>query len=375
MTGYGLADEFFSSTFQEASSKFIQACRYKNYCEQTFEHPLSGPLGEKLYTSAVLIGPHDADHHLLIISGTHGIEGYAGSGIMTGAISEGVFDALPSNMAVMLIHLINPWGCAWGHRHTENNADLFRDALYYKPSLYCDDSQFDERYKVALTPASWQGTGKAKSDALLKALISEQGLDQVIRVARMGQHKYPDTQCYNGDGNGWSTQLYRQLSERYLNQAKQIFCLDIHTGFGEYGKGLFIPYYGNSEKHLRKLRRLEAIVGKDHIYQAGFDPSIPPHPRAPWETIEDFMPEVEMTCTGLEFGTFTYDIDTAIDINRYMNYLLVHGDLSKPDNIELYQQYQQLYYPQEAEWKNSIYSVGISAIKQILNWQKSQVEQ
>ena len=354
---------FFSHTVTEATQKFIAACQLAGAEHQAIAHPLRGPNGEAIHTATAWLGPKGASKVALFIAGTHGIEGYAGSGIMVGTLSDGSFGTLPDDTAVMLIHLINPWGCAWGHRHTEDNADQFRDAIYYKPELYCDDSEFTETYRLALTPKSWAGEEKEKSDAALARIIETQGIDELIRIARIGQHKYPDTQCYNGDGNSWSTKLYRALCEQYLLYARQVFCVDFHTGFGEYGEGICIPYYHQDKQGQKKLQRLTDTFGESAIYEAGFDPTIPTHPRAPWETIEDFIPDLEMTCTGLEFGTYTYDMDTVLEINRYMNYLLVSGELACPAKSHLYQQYQALYYPARRDWVEAVYSRGSEVIQ------------
>ncbi len=44
-----------------------------------YPHPLSGPKGEALSTDVAVIGDPAADNLLLIVSGTHGVEGYYGS--------------------------------------------------------------------------------------------------------------------------------------------------------------------------------------------------------------------------------------------------------------------------------------------------------
>ena len=47
-----------------------------------FTHPLKGPDGEALATTLAEVGPPEAPRSLMVVSGTHGIEGYAGGGIM-----------------------------------------------------------------------------------------------------------------------------------------------------------------------------------------------------------------------------------------------------------------------------------------------------
>lgn len=360
-------EQHFSVRVDEATRKFVDASQRANAEIQLYDHPLTGPSGERLQTGVAWLGPRNATQVLMLISGTHGIEGYAGSAITVAGLEAGLFSDLPDDTAVLLIHLINPWGCAWFHRHTENNADLYRDVLYYKPELFSDDPCYDDELDLALVPRSWEGPAKEASDACFQRRLSTAGLDEIIRIMRVGQHRYPDGFCYNGGGVSWSHGIYRDICQRYLGQCQRIFSVDIHTGFGDYGAGICIPCYYDSDSDQRKMARVVEAFGKSHIYVAGFDPTIPRHPRKPWETAEDFFPELEITSIGLEFGTYPYaSNETMMGVHRYMAYLLVHGDLAKPERQDLFDLYQRQYYPQEAPWKALVCQRGQTVIQQAL---------
>ncbi len=45
----------------------------------SYPHPLPGPQGENLYTDVARVGPVTASRLMLVVSGTHGVEGYYGS--------------------------------------------------------------------------------------------------------------------------------------------------------------------------------------------------------------------------------------------------------------------------------------------------------
>src|SRR5271156_1690440 len=106
----------FSRDFAEARKKFLAACAKVGIDPQSIEHPLTGPNGETLATDVALIGPSDAANLLVLISGTHGVEGLAGSGCQLAWLASADAAALPADTAVLLVHLINPWGCAWRRR-------------------------------------------------------------------------------------------------------------------------------------------------------------------------------------------------------------------------------------------------------------------
>ena len=75
----------------------------------------------------VLIGSKDAKHFLVLCSGTHGVEGFAGSGIQTGLLREGIASKIKANVGIIMIHAINPYGFAYLRRFNEDNIDLNRN--------------------------------------------------------------------------------------------------------------------------------------------------------------------------------------------------------------------------------------------------------
>ncbi|MDC1512727.1 DUF2817 domain-containing protein [Porticoccaceae bacterium] len=364
----------FSRTVPEATQKFIAACQGKSrgHWEQ-FKHPLTDPSGQTLYTSVGWIGRPNADNVILLVSGTHGSEGWAGSAIMIDSIRRGLFDRLPADTAVMMIHLINPWGCAWGRRENEDNCDLFRDLIYYKPELYSDDSQFEDEIYAALTASVWSEEERQRLDNAADQLLQKHGELGITQIMRAGQFRYPDAPCYNGGGISWSFKLYRSLVASYLNLAKRVLCVDIHTGFGAYGDGILIPYYQPDGPDKNKYQFLTNTYGAEKLYVGGFDPGIPSHPRMPYEIATDFVPDLEMIATGLEFGT--YEWKDGFNLIKYMNYLFTRGDVRNPECPEIVAQYNKLAYPDTDDWRDKVIKRSREVMEQTLDgmarWKKS----
>ena len=63
----------------------------------------------------------------MLISGTHGVEGFAGSALQVGLLDEGIQNELSPESAVLMIHAINPYGMAHLRRFNEDNVDLNRN--------------------------------------------------------------------------------------------------------------------------------------------------------------------------------------------------------------------------------------------------------
>ena len=97
-------DDLFSHTVPEAHAKFVAACDVAGATTRVIEHPLSGPDGEPLHATVARLGPDDARDVMLVISGTHGIEGYFGSAMQIDAMRRSR-DLLPldDHTAVVMV--------------------------------------------------------------------------------------------------------------------------------------------------------------------------------------------------------------------------------------------------------------------------------
>ena len=78
----------FSQTYAEARDKFLAAARMRGAKLMQHVHPSArGAAGEKLSMDFALLGSADAPSLLLLISGTHGVEGFCGSGCQVALMS------------------------------------------------------------------------------------------------------------------------------------------------------------------------------------------------------------------------------------------------------------------------------------------------
>lgn len=91
--------------------------------------PASVGVGAPLATDILRLGPATAPKALIIVSGTHGIEGYCGSACQRAILQSGTCTRLPPGVRVYLVHALNPFGFAMGRRVDEHNVDLNRNFL------------------------------------------------------------------------------------------------------------------------------------------------------------------------------------------------------------------------------------------------------
>ena len=106
----------FSQAYAEARAKFRAVAAAAAASLSDLAHPLKGPGGEALACDVARFGADDAEVVLWINSATHGVEGFCGSGVQIGMMAMGWHKRLPSNVALLLTHAINPHGFAWIRR-------------------------------------------------------------------------------------------------------------------------------------------------------------------------------------------------------------------------------------------------------------------
>jgi hypothetical protein len=119
----------FAASYAEARSAFLTACAQSGAEIVSHRHPLAGPDGAALFLDDARVGRADARCVLFVASGTHGIEGFCGSGIQTFLLRGGIAARLPDDVALVFVHAVNPWGFAWLRRVNEDNVDVNRNFL------------------------------------------------------------------------------------------------------------------------------------------------------------------------------------------------------------------------------------------------------
>src|SRR5258708_11990298 len=90
------ADTRFPTDYGDARSRFRRAAETAGGQLRSYRNPTSGPPREALPCDCAWFGPEDAAKGLVIMSGTHGVEGFCGAGIQPHWLRGGNAPALPA---------------------------------------------------------------------------------------------------------------------------------------------------------------------------------------------------------------------------------------------------------------------------------------
>src|SRR5215472_448614 len=125
-----IAAAHFAQSYAEARDKFLAAGTASGARAFRHVHPSErGAQGEELSIDLMQIGDERASGLLLLTSGTHGVEGFCGSGCQVALLRDDAFRAAVerSGVSVLMLHALNPYGFSHLRRANEDNADLNRN--------------------------------------------------------------------------------------------------------------------------------------------------------------------------------------------------------------------------------------------------------
>lgn len=285
-------ERYFSPNYQEARHRFMAAAQQAGYSISRQRHPLPGHDGQTLWTDVARKGPARANV-LITTSGIHGIEGYAGSAAQIFCIENGMADP-SSDLAVVHVHALNPYGFDFNHRVNENNVDLNRNFIDWSAQPPENHHLNEEIQAILKSEPGWRQRFQ------IAAFIAGHGWKQTKAALTQGQYADPEGLFYGGAGPEWSNRLWRNIIAEHTMGSHYVAHIDFHTGLGPYGQGeLIVPDQPSSDM----FRRAELFWGSVTSPYTGDSASSP---------VRGDMSEAFRTAAGrhaivttatLEFGT------------------------------------------------------------------------
>lgn len=349
-------DRLFSATYSDARANFLQACLQAKVSVSHHMHALKGPSGEVLATDVARIGPDDAPDVVVVVSATHGAEGYAGSGIQIGLL-----ETMPGNLApgqaAVLIHAINPHGFAWTRRVNEDNVDLNRNFVDHEGGHYPENDLF-ERLADHIIPAQWDEESIARCLAAREAIAIEVGEIAVRKAIGKGQYHHPNNVHYGGRFATWSNRVLHAVCKAELGRARRAILVDVHTGLGPYGYGeLMTP--AKLDDPVFKV--LKTCFG-DEVHST--TTATTAYSGSKGSILAGFRPAVEgllYAGVGVEYGTRERSaVRRAVDADTWLQQ---HGNPASPLGLQIKKDLRDVFYPEESAWKKAVWERGREVVR------------
>jgi len=343
------ATQFFSHDYFEAREKFLASLRGHDLAHREILNPKTqGPQGEPLYADVVTLGPQEAKRHLLMVSATHGVEGFCGSACQTSFLSSGAPDHLPPDLAITLIHALNPHGFAWLRRVNEDNVDLNRNFVDFNKPLPENPGYGELRH--ALVPKSLADETIKHAGRAISNFGRTHGYDRMQEAITRGQYVDADGLYYGGMAPTWSNDLLRQVVQEHMSPANRAALIDFHTGLGPYGYGEIITEYETDDP---AYLRAKTWFSGDLTSTIEGDSSSAALVGTTDLAFHQELPDCDAVAIALEYGTSPSD--EVFNATRADNWLHLHGDLLSDEGHHIKQLIRDAFYPDKDDWKELVW--------------------
>lgn len=296
---------------------------------------------------------------LILTSGIHGAEGPAGAAVQRHFMTEVLPEADLSEMGVLLVHALNPFGFRHMRRVTENNVDLNRN-FDVTPALFALENPGYRTISPLLNPEdpvdlhSLEHLLFAERSVLL---ILRHGMPALRQAALQGQYElargiYFGGETFEPQKTGLET-LIRRVTAGY----GAILAIDLHTGYGARGT---LHLYPNPPLVPRILEDTEAVFAGHHIDWPQKDPHFYETTGGLIDWIGKLLDLEAQRYVPIAFEYGTLDSQTtagALDsIHRLVaeNQGWQHGHETPADEQEVKRRFREMFYPSSPRWRTEI---------------------
>ncbi len=225
---------YFSPDYFTARSRWRAAVGQLKCRMESHEIEAVAPIGDRLTIDVAILGDPLAHKTLVISSGLHGVEGLFGAAVQLAFLEEYLaHNRLPADLSIVVIHILNPFGCAWYRRCNEDNVDLNRNFLVG-----------DETYRgcppdyPALDSFLNQPSPPSRLEPFLgksALLIARYGMPALKNTLPVGQYEFPQGLFFGGNAPSQTHAILTAHLRRWLGLSRQVLHLDLHSGLGKWG--------------------------------------------------------------------------------------------------------------------------------------------
>jgi hypothetical protein len=339
---------YFSKTYPEAREKFHEFAGKAHARISSFVLPLArGSAGEALAMDVAWLGSEAPRGAVIVTSGTHGVEGYAGSGFQCSFLAERAATVLRPDVGVVLVHALNPFGFSHVCRVNELNVDLNRNFIDF--SRPPPPRGGYERLHSAIVPREWTGETRMAADRSIEdawVTLGERGFQQTVC---RGQYTRADGLFYGGTAPSWSNITWREYLAGLPRSIELLAHIDIHTGLGPFGYGEIVYSLPAGEHALA----LASQWYQDLEFRTAGSRESAATPIGGTMNHAVLATEIaESTSISLEFGTVKFR--RMFEALRAENWLRVRAPAGLPDEAEIRKELVNCFYTSDTGWQDAV---------------------
>ena len=366
---YSYSDSFYTE-YEDIRSHLQQLSA--SLGAESYSHAIDE--GDGLYIDTFYLAPSQEQQDLIILTtGVHGIEGYIGS-VMLDVFFGEVYPTLDTDhTGILVVANVNPYGMKYMRRYNENNVDLNRNFILDWETFDLSTNKEYPKVDRFLGPtgkignALWHEAGFYLS--LGKTAITE-GADTISDALLGGQYEYPQGVYYGGTGDEASTVFLKDVFTQCLESSyENIVHIDIHSGYGpRYDMVIFNSIYETMTE-----AESQAAFGYDHIIahdSEAFYVTTGDTTDFFYRLADSKGTDKTLFSTCFEFGTIGDEFfDTILSLKYTVDENRDHWypTTNKTSAEIVRQNYLELFYPTETQWREKAVEDFTNATLGVLN--------
>lgn len=366
---------FYKKSYEEARLQFLESVDSLKKLDlfKIQQDTFSDPADASLTTNTALIqtkGPMTAPNLIVILSGLHGIEGYVGSALQSKMIEQDL-DPKNTNTDYLFIHALNPYGFKNNRRVNRDNIDLNRNFVL-------EDKDYQQKNKAYAEINPFLNPTEAanlnffsRTGFIFSAvkLILQYSLETLREAILKGQYEFKDGLYFGGSNYQYQKNFIDDIALHTFSKYKNVFTLDLHTGYGQKNK---LHILADSMKQ-PSAPQLNAIFTEDRIDYGD--------KKKFYRTTGDLItylgskstPTTQVIGATFEFGTLDSQ-KTLGSIESLRRMVLENqnnhhkSDTATNESIDLL--FQDMFYPQDPEFRAEVMSQGQTEFDKIMGQYK-----
>lgn len=368
--------KYFPLNYHDSRQRFANLIQKLNPAK-TEEWHIPGKTDHDLYVDYAY-WPHLKEPKTLLVvtSGIHGSETYAGSAILQMFLTEMMPKLNRENIGVILVHAMNPYGFKHHRRTTENGVNLNRNfsisgELFKSrnPASEKMHEYFFKGEKVASATSSMMDSLEERDGTAYFKGIS---MDEFTKATAPGQFVRPDHLEYGGTAlEPQSLKLVEKLKE-IMPKYRDVLSLDLHTGLGDQNRLHLLTSGSGKDLHPELFAELFDTVADKKYYE-----HTPASAEGFYEVhgsmncaFADLALEHQRVCAiTMEFGTLGHDLKA--QLRSLNNFVVEHqgrynGYASETIQAEVQKESFERSYPQNDEWRQAVIAASRGLLTQVL---------
>lgn len=353
-------DKYFSDSYFDARELFIRNVNSLSLNLQSHLLPhAKGPQGRDLYLDSVFKSGKRPENLIVLVSGTHGPEGYCGSAFQSYFMESGLFGKCLEKASIGLIHAHNPFGFAWDSRFNEDNIDLNRNYLPDFNNLP-QNLEYDELAQWAL-PSSFDTDTINAATARLMMYAQENGFAALQNALTAGQYRHQKGVYFGGFGPSWSNKTMNAVLDEWVLGVENLYLIDFHTGLGPFGHGEILSDFAPDTPEFARLTEVFGEEASSTKSQGSVSAAV----RGSFDSrICSKYQSLRPVSIALEFGTL--DPLTVFKATQGTSWAQSYDSLSSPMGEQMRKLSRDAFYPQSSEWNEKILRRSTQIIETIM---------